>query len=41
MAKVFYYMVRIDARKKCLKNLSVIISEYPETISVMMNLTVF
>ena len=49
MAKVFYYMLRIwlmvfgnyDTRKKLLKNVSVIISEYPENISIMMILTVF
>ena len=29
-----------DARKKFLKNVSVLISKYPETISVMMILTV-
>ena len=29
-----------DAKKKCLKNVSVIISKYPENISIMMILTV-
>ena len=33
-------ILKYDARKKCLKNVSVIISKYPENISVMMVLTV-
>ena len=48
MAKVFYYMLGVwlmvfgncDARKKCLKIVSDMISKYPENISIMVILAV-